>query len=496
MLVARYEHGELIVIDRLREMVRLAAGLDAGQRISTGASRRALQCLGRFGQRLRDMRAASVRAVGTNTLRKARNAAGFLARAEAELGHPIEVVSGREEARLVYLGAAHSLPDSAGQRLVADIGGGSTELIVGRQLDIQERFSLYMGCVGMTEKYFPNGKISAKRWRRARLAASLELEPVGATLRSLGWDEAVGTSGTIRTTEAVLAAQGWTRDVITPAALDKLQQRIVAFGSAAAISLPGLSTERAPVFAGGVVILQAVLEALGITEMRVAGGALREGLIYDTIGRMGAEDARDRSISALESRYHVDNAQGRRVEQTALTMLAQAGQAWKIDDELSRDLLTWAARVHEMGLCIAHSQYHKHGAYLLEHSDLAGFTNPERTLLATLVMSHRRKIRACAFEDLHSPWDKRLPALTALLRLSVLFHRSRTSASLPPMKLLARKKSLTLSVPGSWLDAHSLTRADLKREQKYLNAIGYELEIDAQDDRAAEPELKQSDQKS
>ena len=244
MLVARYEHGELIVIDRLREMVRLAAGLDAKHRISDDAWRRALQSIGRFGQRLRDMHAGSVRAVGTNTLRKAKNSTEFLELAERELGHPIEVVSGREEARLVYLGAAHSLPDSAGQRLVVDIGGGSTELIVGRQLDIHERFSLYMGCVGMTEKYFPNGKISAKRWRRARLAASLELEPVCATLRSLGWDEAIGTSGTIRTAQAVLAAQGWSEDVITPPALNKLEQQIVGSASVTALTQSSVHAPR------------------------------------------------------------------------------------------------------------------------------------------------------------------------------------------------------------------------------------------------------------
>ncbi|MBT8143729.1 MAG: exopolyphosphatase, partial [Gammaproteobacteria bacterium] len=426
MIVARYEHGQLTVIDRLREMVRLAGGLGKDGRIKRDAAERALQCLGRFGQRLSDIAPENIRAVGTNALRKAKNASDFLSEAEYALGHSIEVVSGREEARLVYLGAVHSIPDQVGSRLVVDIGGGSTELIIGQQLEIHERISLYMGCVSLTEKYFPNGKITAKRWKRARVAASLELEPISETLRQQGWEGVIGTSGTIRTTQAVVRAQGWSDDAITPAALASLRDHMLAAGNSDAFGLEGLSAERAPVFVGGVVVLQAVCEALEITAMRAAKGALREGLIYDMIGRMSDEDARDRSVRSLQRRYHVDGGQARRVEHTAMMMFSQVKADWQLEDALSRELLTWSARVHEIGLGIAHAQYHKHGAYLLEHSDLAGFSNRERHLLATMVLAHRRKMRSAVFKALPSPWSKRLIYLSALLRLSVLFHRSRT----------------------------------------------------------------------
>lgn len=486
MIVARYEHGQLTVIDKLREMVRLAAGLDASGRIPPAVARRALDCLGRFGQRLRDMHAGNVRAVGTNALRKAKNASGFLDDAEAALGHPIEVVSGREEARLVYLGAAHSLPEAEGKRLVVDIGGGSTELIIGERYEPLERFSLYMGCVGLTERYFPNGRITPKRWRRASLAAAMELEPVTAPLKTLGWDEAIGTSGTIRSAQGVLRAQSWTEESITVAGLQQLRDYMLECGASDQLDLSGLSSERAPVFAGGVVILMTVLEQLGIDRMRAARGALREGLIYDMIGRLGAEDARDRTVLALQRRYHVDAGQAQRVRDTALALYDKARLAWKIDDELSRDLLDWAASLHEIGLGIAHAQYHKHGAYLLEYSDLAGFSNREKKLLAVLVYAHRRKIRVATFRDLPAPWHKRLQPLAVLLRLAVLVHRSRAGATPPALGLEARKNTLKIRLPAGWIDDHPLTRADLKREIRYLETIGYTLEVEVDDESGAE----------
>lgn len=478
MIVARYEHGQLTVIDKLREMVRLAAGLDEDGRIPRQVSRRALQCIGRFGQRLRDMHAGNVRAVGTNALRKAKNSAQFLEAAEDALGHPIEVVSGREEARLVFLGAAHSLPETAGNRLVIDIGGGSTELIIGERFEPLERFSLYMGCVGFTERYFPGGKISPKRWRRAALAAAMELEPVAEPLKTLGWDEAIGTSGTIRTAQAVLRTQLWTEEFVTVTGLERLRDHMFACGSSEKLNLSGLSSERAPVFAGGVVILLTVLEQLGVTRLRAARGALREGLIYDMVGRLGEEDARDRTVLALQQRYHVDTAQAQRVRATALRFYASVSASWKIDDDLSRDLLDWAASLHEIGLGIAHAQYHRHGAYLLEHSDLAGFSNREKKLLSTLVYAHRRKIRRDTFVDLPEPWDKRLLSVAVLLRLAVLIHRSRARTTLPDFAIDAHKRKLGLRLPKSFIDAHPLTRADLGGEIEHLRAISFTLEVE------------------
>lgn len=485
MIVARYEHGQLTVIDKLREMVRLAAGLDDGGRIPKPVARRALNCIERFGQRLRDMHAGNVRAVGTNALRKAKNAGQFLADAEEALGYPIEVVSGREEARLVYLGAAQSLPEADGKRLVVDIGGGSTELIIGEGFEPLERFSLYMGCVGHTEKFFPKGKVTQKRWRRAQLAAAMELEPVVAALKNLGWEQAIGTSGTIRTAQAVVRAHSWCEEMLTLEGLQKLRDYMLDRGASDRLSLTGLSAERMPVFVGGVSVLHAVFQALDINKMRAARGALREGLIYDMVGRLGSEDARDRSVAALQKRYHVDTAQALRVQNTVSSLHSQVRAEWKLDDELSRDLLDWAAGLHEIGIGIAHAQYHRHGGYLLQHSDLAGFSNREKSLLAALVLSHRRKIRPATFEALPAPWAKRLPALAVLLRLAVLVHRSRIEAAAPPIRLIASKRTLTVRLPQSWIDAHPLTRADLDQEVQYLEAINYKLVLEVSEDTAA-----------
>ncbi len=480
MVVARYEHGQLTIIDRLREMVRLAAGLDEQSLIRPDAAAKALACLRRFGQRLRDVNAANVRAVGTNTLRKAKNAAGFLADAEEALGHPIEVVSGREEARLVYLGAAHSLPEVGGRRLVIDIGGGSTELIVGEGLDAEELFSLYMGCVGITEKHFSSGKLSQKRWDKARLSVAMELEPVCEPLRKAGWDEVVGTSGTVRAVLSTLRSHGWSEEYITAEGLDRLVSEMRKSGRLDAPVLAALSADRVEVFAGGAVILQGLFAELGLQRMRVAGGALREGLLYDTLGRMTDEDARDRSVRALQRRFRVDGAQARRVEHTAMDLFHHVREAWKLTDPLAVKLLSWAARLHEIGLGIAHAKYHVHGAYLLEHSDTSGFSNSEKLLLARLVLAHRRKFRPGTFDDLPSPWMKRLPSLAVLLRLAVLLHRGRGPNRLPDLRLQVGgkgKRSIQLVMPPDWLESHPLTRADLDQEQELLRAADFLLEF-------------------
>lgn len=478
MVVARYEHGELTIIDRLREMVRLAAGLDERSLIRPAAAAKALACLGRFGQRLRDVNAANVRAVGTNTLRKAKNASSFLAEAEETLGHPIEVVSGREEARLVYLGAAHSLPEVAERRLVVDIGGGSTELIVGEGLEALERFSLYMGCVGLTERHFASGKLNAKRWERARLGVAMELEPVRERLRRAGWDGVVGTSGSVRAVLSVLQSHGWCEEEIGAEGLERLVTEMRKSGRADAPVLSALSPDRIEVFAGGAVILHGLFTELGLTRMRVAGGAMREGLLYDMLGRLTDEDARDRSVRALQRRYRVDSAQARRVETTAMELFGQVREQWKLNDPLAAKLLGWASRLHEIGLGIAHSKYHRHGSYLLEHSDTSGFSNREKLLLARLVLAHRRKLRAGIFDDLPPPWSKRLPCLAVLLRLAVLLHRGRGPNRLPPLRLRLSgkgRRSITLLFPAAWLEAHPLTGADLGLEQELLKAVDFTL---------------------
>lgn len=476
MVVARYSHGQLIILDRLRDMVRLAAGLDEHGRLDRVVAENALQSLQRFGQRLRDMNAESVRVVGTSALRQARRKGAFLDRARVALGHPIEVISGIEEARLIYLGVAHTMPSEPGRRLVADIGGGSTEIIIGEGVQACRLESLHMGCVSMSTEFFGDGEINEKRMKRARLAAKLELEPVRTSFKEFGWDQAVGSSGTIRSISDMLRARGG-EGQITPASVESLIEQAIRAGHVSKLRSPELSEERVPVYAGGLAILAEILTILGINTMRVADGALREGLLYDLLGRLTNEDARMRSVRAMQGRYHVDVAQAERVEATTLDFLHQTQREWELEESFGELVLTWAARLHEIGLDVSHSHYHKHGAYLLEHADMPGFPQEEQRILAYVVGAHRRKFHLDALEDLTPPWHMKAEFLIVLLRLAVLLHRGRSAIALPPIELKAKGRTLELRFPRNWIDDHPLTAADLDLEVEHLKTAGFRLKI-------------------
>ncbi|HEX6571102.1 MAG TPA: exopolyphosphatase [Steroidobacteraceae bacterium] len=477
MIVARYAHGQLVVVDRLREPVRLAAGLDDAGRLSRDAMQRALPCLERFGQRLRDMRAGSVRVVGTNTLRKARRRGAFMDRAREALGHPIEIISGVEEARLIHLGVAHTTPQESGRRLVVDIGGGSTELIVGEGLAARRLESLYMGCVSLSTRFFPDGEITEKRMKKARTAAQLELEPVAARFRRAQWDYAYGSSGTWRAIGDVLKAHDPAKQHVDPSGLEWLLQETLRAGHASRIRLEGLSPDRQDVLPGGLAIALETFDRLGIEHMRIADGALREGLLYDLLGRLTDEDARARTVRAMESRFHVEVAQADRVEATVLDFLRRVRGDWGLEDPIAESILGWAARLHEIGLDISHSHYHRHGAYLLRHADMPGFPHQEQQLLASIVGSHRRKLQLTMLDELMPPWHAKASYLIVLLRLAVLLHRGRGPRSLPEIQLAAKAKQLELAFPRGWLAEHPLTEADLEQEAEWLASAGFRLRV-------------------
>lgn len=478
LLVARTDAAGPVVVDRLREMVRLAGGLDKRRRLTTKSQDRALACLRRFGQRLRHMTPGSVRAVGTNTLRSARNADGFLLAAEKALGHPIEIISGIEEARLVYLGVAQTLPNRPGRRLVVDIGGGSTELIIGERFLPKRMQSVYVGCVSLTRDCFPEGKLDPDQWQRAELAVRQELEPVRGAYRELGWEQAVGSSGTIRAVQSVVRAAGWSEEGITLSSLKRLRDAILKAGDAGKLVLDGLSSRRRPVFAGGVAILLGVFKALGVRKMQQAEGALREGLLYDLLGRIREEDVRDRSVVALADRCHVDWRQASRIEHTALACLGQVAGAWRLTDRDDRRLLSWASQLHEIGLDIAHSHYHRHGEYIIEMSDLPGFSRQEQKRLALMVRTHRRKFPYTLLRKLPGKRARTVERLAILLRLAVVLRRSRNPDPLPEFRLVAAKRSLDLSFPDGWLDRQPLTRADLEQEARFLSSADYRLRFE------------------
>jgi exopolyphosphatase / guanosine-5'-triphosphate,3'-diphosphate pyrophosphatase len=478
LVVARYTHGQLVIIDRLREMVRLAAGVEENGRIDKEVAARALGCLQRFGQRLRDMRADSVRVVGTNALRVAHRKQAFLERAREALGHPIEIISGMEEARLIYSGVAHTMPSEPGRRLVVDIGGGSTELIIGEGLTPLELESLQMGCVSLSERFFRDGKISVKRMAGARLAARLELEPVQAAFRRRGWERSAGSSGTVRAIGEAIRELDPQSTMITPAGLERAIAYVVEAGHVRELKLAALTEDRRPVFPGGIAILTEIFAGLNLKEMRIADGAMREGLLYDMVGRYTDEDARDRTVRGMQHRYHVDFAQAERVEMTALQFLAETRDAWKLQgDPPAALLLRWASRLHEIGLDVSHSGYHRHGAYLLENADMPGFSREEQRLLARMVGAHRRKLALEGLEELVPPWDRSAIHLIVILRLAVLLHRGRSPTALPPIAVSAASKSLELHFPARWLKDHPLTSADLQQEVDYLRAVGLRLRV-------------------
>ncbi|MET0281756.1 MAG: Ppx/GppA phosphatase family protein [Steroidobacteraceae bacterium] len=477
LVVAQHRNGQLVVIDRLREPVQLAAGLDEDGRLHKDAANRALACLKRFGQRLSDMHADTVRVVGTSALRRARGKASFLARARDALGHPVEIVAGREEARLIYAGVSQSLPSESGNRLVVDIGGGSTELIVGRGREPLELESINLGCVVMTQRHFADGKLSAKRFERALLMARQHLEPVQERFIKRGWEAAAGSSGTVRSVLDACRELDPRATVITPARIDALIAMLCEAGDCNAIPLVSITPDRRSVLAGGLTILSAVFSQLRVAQMRWSDGAMREGLLYDMIGRLGHEDARERTVRSMQQRYHVDMAQATRVEHTALRLLAQVRASWKLQDQMAEQALTWACRLHEIGLDVAHSGYHRHGAYLLANADMSGFAREEQQLLARLVGSHRRKLVLEGLSELPPPWDQRGLYLILILRLAVLLHRDRSDAPAPRFTLTGRPRTLELRFRTRSLRRHPLTAADLDDEIEYLRLQGLRLRV-------------------
>ncbi len=463
---------ELTVIDRIRDPVRVAAGLDDRDRLAAETLDRALACLERFGQRLKGLPQSAVRAVGTQTLRRATEPTDLVERMGAALGFPIEVLPGPEEARLIYLGVAHDSP-RAGRRLVIDIGGGSTECILGEGFTSIFTDSLSMGCVTYSQRFFPGNRITPIGMQGAVLAARMELEPLEQRFISTGWDEAVGASGTVNAVADIFRANKWSEGTITHSGLRELRDLCLQADDAEQLAIPGLQAERKPIIAGGIAILLAVFEALGLKRIEPVKAALREGLLYDLMGRIRHEDVRDRTIRALSERYQVDTEQAYRVERTALTLLDACQETWELPPIEGRRLLIWAARLHEVGLAIAFSGQHKHGAYILANSNLPGFSRGDQVSLATLVRLQRRKLTRELLENVAKDSRDIILRLALLLRVAVRLHRARSTSALPTLVASAQSTGLRLDFPERWIDEHPLTAADLEEERVSLAGVGF-----------------------
>jgi exopolyphosphatase/guanosine-5'-triphosphate,3'-diphosphate pyrophosphatase len=474
--VARAEGEQLYMLDGLREPVRLAAGLTAGKFLDAEAQQRALAALARFAERLRGLPPEAVRVVGTNSFRVAKNAADFIPQAEHVLGFPIEVIAGREEARLIYLGVAHGLPPAKDNRLVIDIGGGSTEFIVGNGLAPLKLESLYMGCVSYSSRFFPDGKISKQNLKQAELAARNELQTIVADYQGQ-WQHAYGSSGTARAIAEMLESNGYSRGGISRDGLDRLRADLLDAGDVQRLGLLGLRPDRIPILAGGFAILYAAFLELGITHMDAALGALREGVLYDLWGRFHDHDVRDLTVQQFMQRYHVDTRQAARVAKLAHALALRFSGGEDLSDsnnwQAALHLLNCAASLHEIGISVAHSGYHKHTAYILANADMPGFSKKEQARLSLLTLAQRGNLSKLQgqFRDAGDY------VLAMSLRLAVLFYRSRSDAGPPDFPGHFSGTKFRLSIDPDWLMQNPLTETALQDEVKQWKSLGIGLQI-------------------
>ncbi len=475
LIVARVEHNEVRPVETLAEKVQLGAGLKDGV-LDKAAIRRGIDCLSRFKQVLDSVSPYRTRIVGTNALRQARNRRDFTSAAEALLGVPIDVIYGREEARLVYLGVAHTLADDEHSRLVVDIGGGSTEFIVGQRFEPQKLESLQMGCVSYTRQFFKRGRITSKRYRRAYDAARLEVSHIRHRFAASQWEDCVGSSGTLQAIEAIIQNFGWSEGGINRSGLACLEKALLTFDHIDKIEIEGLSDTRRNVILAGVAITAGIFDELGIKLMRPSRGALREGVIYDLLGRLSHEDVRERTINALMQRYSADAQIAETVAERADNLFDAVAGPWELDDS-DRDLLRWAARTHEIGMAISHKHYNRHGAYLLRNADLPGFSQDEQETLALLVWCHRRKLPMEDLQDMPASDLQRVSRLVVILRLACAFKYVEQLEELPKVRISAKVRGLRLQFPGDWLQQHPLTSHELREEKAQLRKLGLRLAI-------------------
>jgi exopolyphosphatase / guanosine-5'-triphosphate,3'-diphosphate pyrophosphatase len=480
--IARIVDETLYPLDSLKETVRLGAGVTPDKNIDPKTAERAFATLRLFSERLRGMPKNHVRVVGTNALRIAKNAHEFILEAEAILGFPIEIIAGREEARLIYLGVAKSLPPANHDRLVVDIGGGSTEFIIGHRLKPKQMDSLYMGCVSYSTRYFPDGLVDKKSFKDAQLAARKEIEQIRATFLKEGWREAFGSSGTAKALAGIIIENGFSQNAITREGLEWLRDKALRAGNFRDLGL-GIKADRVPVMAGGLAIMLTIFEELDIRQMMPVDTALRDGVLHDMLGRANQADmpdVRSATVEQFAKRYHTDHKQIERVSGLAMHFFQTATATALNPNETanmqaSQQRLLWAAQLHEIGMAIAQAGFHKHSAYILANADMPGFSKREQTVLARIVLAQRGKLSKVTAE---TPLSDDFVIETMCLRLSVLLSRSRRSV---PAKLFSltrdADKSMVLTVDATWLAAHDLTDYELAQEMAEWKALSVNLAL-------------------
>lgn len=472
MLVVREVSGSIQTVARIKRKVRLAAGLDKNNQLSAEAMTRGWDCLKLFSEQLQDIPTEQIRVVATATLRLAANAADFLLTAQQILGCPVNVISGEEEARLIYQGVAHTTGGSD-KRLVVDIGGGSTELATGDGSHASVLFSLSMGCVTWLERFFNDRHLARENFAAAEQAARDMIRPIVAPLRAQGWEACVGASGTVQALQEIMVAQGMD-ERITLSKLQQLKQRAIQCGKLEELEIEGLTLERALVFPSGLSILIAVFQELGIESMTLAGGALREGLVYGMLHLPVDRDIRSRTLQNIQRRFSIDVEQAARVRQLAEGFFRQVSAAWKLDQHC-RELLLSACAIQEIGLSVDFRYAPQHAAYLVRHLDLPGFTPAQKKLLACLLQNQSGNIDLAMLTQQNALPPRLAERLCRLLRLAIIFSSRRRDDTLPAVRLQASDDELRLSLPSGWLAAHPLRAELLEQESHYQSYVHWPL---------------------
>jgi exopolyphosphatase / guanosine-5'-triphosphate,3'-diphosphate pyrophosphatase len=474
---------QLRPVDTLRDPIKLAAGLDAEKNLDADAFSRGLSSIRRFGERLRSFSPMQVRAVATNTLRVARNATQFIQQAELALGFPIEVIAGREEARLVYVGAAHGAPANSGNRLVIDVGGGSTEFIIGQGYEAKLMESLYIGCVSHSQKFFVNGTVDSYSFKQAELAARQEIQILAKDYRKKGWDQVIGSSGTAKAIAELIVLNGFdglsgntgfdSNGLITRDGLENLKNSLIESEVMQNSKLIGLKPDRRQVLPGGLAIMIAAFDELRIESMEIVEAALRMGVLYDFLGRAQHHDMRFVTVEQFMKRYSVDIEQALRVESLATSFLEQFPMPEDEDRLNNLALLGWAARLHEIGLSISHNGYHKHSAYITANADMPGFSKNDQSRLSALLLGHIGKLAKVSASNQFIDWR-----MLFCLRLALVLLRRRMAEELPEILVQQKMDGYKVSIPKKWLADHPLTEFSLIKEAEDWNKINRNYVID------------------
>ncbi len=460
--IGRFEHDQLQRVEYIKETVRQGNGLDKDRNLSQDAMQRGWDCLARFSERLGNFKKKQVRVVATQTLREARNRDAFLARGEEILGFPIDVISGKEEARLIYLGVSHLLPQSPERRLVIDIGGRSTELILGKAYTAQTMESYRVGSVTWSMKYFADGEVSKEAFNQAEVAAKAVLDEALSIFAKRSWDNVYGSSGTVGAIGDILVALGYSAHEISRKGLIQIKEILHKSGRMDRVRLDGLKDDRRAVLCGGLAVLFALFDLLGIDTLRVADGALRQGVLYDMVERKyNATDVRGSTVARMANTFRVDPMQAQRIAEIAQMLFEQVSPKHDLSvfESMNRKL-GWAAQLHEIGSHISHSDYHKHGAYILENVDAVGFAQHELHRLGLLVLGHKGKLKKLGELLSDGAFARQLLAL----RLAVIACHARIKPDWSGVRLSIKNNSLTLQVPSNWTQIYPQSIHLLKQE--------------------------------